>query len=94
MMLRLLSSLVLSLLMSSIIVIESQANDSAEVSAKMAQVGDAVHLEFSGLDQWAYDLKKVEHKSENIMEMLLPNLSAAAKKDLQNWKNEMIKKVE
>lgn len=66
----------------------------AEITAKMAEVGDAVHLEFSGLQEWNYDLKKIEKDNQNVIEMSVPPMSETTLRDLRAWTNSLVKRVE
>lgn len=57
-------------------------------------LGDTAHLEFSGRDQWTYDLKKKTEKNRTWVEIQVPRLSAKAVARLRKIQGGPIKATE
>ncbi|MGE0761648.1 MAG: tetratricopeptide repeat protein [Bdellovibrionales bacterium] len=62
----------------------------ASVKGEMSRVGDATHLEFSGLSQWSYDLKKVE---ANKFTLQMPAMDNATIAQLATWSDSLVSQV-
>ncbi len=63
------------------------------VSAQISNMGDTTHLEFSGLSQWVYDIKKTEDKNISNVELTVPALSEAAINELQSFRSSDVKEI-
>lgn len=63
------------------------------VQAQLSQVGDAIHIEFSGLNQWDYDITKNEKKNWTQIEIEIPRLSEPTVMALKKWKTPTVETV-
>ena len=72
----------------------SQALAEASVSVEISQIGDASHLEFSGLNEWKYDIKKdTEAKAERVIARV-PELRLDAITRLKTYNDALIASVD
>lgn len=70
----------------------AQAQSSGRsISADISRIGDATHLEFRGLAQWNYDLKKLSDKQ---YELKLPSLDDKSIALLNTWTDQLVSRVE
>lgn len=60
------------------------------VSGEITRIGDATHLEFQGLDQWNYDLKRIDNRT---IEMTLPAFDDKTRVNLQTWQGHLVEKT-
>jgi hypothetical protein len=61
--------------------------DAATVSGSIGRVGDATHLEFSGLSEWKYSL---DPKSNTVVELLVPPFDEKTQVQLQTWTDRFV----
>lgn len=62
----------------------------AQVSGALSAQGDTVHLEFTGQQNWDYDLKRLERKGKTVVEMTVPAMDEATVKNLSSFKSDMV----
>ncbi|RME18388.1 MAG: hypothetical protein D6797_00545, partial [Bdellovibrio sp.] len=60
------------------------------VKGNLSIIGDATHLEFQGLKDWDYQLKRI---SENKVELIIPPLDKKTEEKLLSWKSDHIQSV-
>lgn len=65
----------------------------ASVNGAISFQGDTVHLEFSGQQNWDYDVKRSEVKGKTVVEMMVPALDESTVQALSNFKSEMVTQV-
>jgi tetratricopeptide (TPR) repeat protein len=65
----------------------------ASVNAQVSNMGDTTHVEFSGLSQWDYDVKKTVLKNQTLVEMTVPGLSEKAINELQAFRSSDVKEI-
>src|SRR5690606_25233877 len=82
------SCLVLSLITSTFTWTESLY---AQVSGLISRVGDATHLEFKGLTQWNYELKK---NADGTLSLIAPAFDEKLELALKTWSDQLVSKVE
>lgn len=63
------------------------------ISALISDQGDTVHLELSGVQNWDYDLRRVEKSGKDAFELTVGRFDEASVKILEKFKNEMITSV-
>jgi tetratricopeptide (TPR) repeat protein len=63
------------------------------VDAQISNMGDTTHVEFSGLSQWDYDIQKKVAKSQTIVDLIVPPLSAAAMEQLSSFRSADVKNI-
>lgn len=63
----------------------------AQINGNITKVGDATHIEFTGVKNWDYELTKL---SETQVRLLVPKISTNTIKKLKNWKENLIKSFE
>jgi tetratricopeptide (TPR) repeat protein len=68
----------------------SQSALAAGVSAEISQVGDTVHLEFKGQNQWDYNIEKTSEKNSTTFELEVPALSEASLAALKKINNPFV----
>lgn len=66
---------------------------SGAISGAINFQGDTVHLEFSGQQNWDYDVKRSENKGKTVVEMTVPALDDNTAQALSNFKSEMVTQV-
>lgn len=59
--------------------------------AEIARVGDTTHLEFSGLSQWSYEMKRL---APNKFRLQVPALDSATVAQLNTWSDVLISQVQ
>jgi tetratricopeptide (TPR) repeat protein len=64
------------------------------VQAQINQQGDTVHLEFEGLPQWDYDIKKSEIKGKTFVQITLPQLNEKSLRLVQSFSNAMVRSIQ
>ena len=65
----------------------------AQVSTSIADQGDTTHLEFSGLNEWKYDLNKVTKNGKSFVEMTIDPLDVNSVKNLTKFSSPLVKSV-
>jgi tetratricopeptide (TPR) repeat protein len=65
----------------------------AGVNAQVSNMGDTTHVEFSGLSQWDYDVKRSELKGQTLVEMTVPSLSEKAIHNLEAFRSSDVKEI-
>ncbi|MGZ3785673.1 MAG: tetratricopeptide repeat protein [Bdellovibrio sp.] len=73
--------------------VSEMARASGEISGIINFQGDTVHLEFTGQQNWDYDLKRPEIKNQAVVEMTVPPIDDASIKLLTSFKSEFVKSV-
>lgn len=63
------------------------------ISGVLSLQGDTVHLEFTGQQNWDYDLKRLDRNGQTFIELLVPAMEDETVKSLINFKNEMVPSV-
>lgn len=64
----------------------------AEVGLEISRIGDASHVEFSGQQNWKYNLSKVPGQADRLT-LLIPQLSREALAKLKGYSDSLIKSV-
>lgn len=65
----------------------------ASVDAQISSQGDTTHLEFSGLNQWDYDIQKKEQKDKTIVELSVPAFSENGVQALEAFRSSEIQSI-
>lgn len=63
------------------------------ISAEISSMGDTVHLEMLGRQNWDYDLKKVERKGRQFVDLLIEPVDEKSLANILNFKSEFVKSV-
>ena len=71
----------------------SQSAQAAGVTAEFSQVGESLHLEFKGLNQWDYNIDKKLDKTSTTFEIEIPHLSEPGVMALKQWKNPLVESM-
>jgi len=70
----------------------------AGVTAEISQVGDSLHLEFKGLNQWEYNIEKLTDgkadKAFTTFEIEIPHLSEPGLMALKKWQNPLVQSLD
>jgi len=69
------------------------ASLAAGVTAQLSQVGENIHLEFKGQNQWDYNLEKKEEKNSTFVQIEVPRLNEASIMALKSFKSPQIDSV-
>lgn len=64
------------------------------VSSRLQFTGDTVQLEFSGQEQWSYNIGRKSEGSRNFIEVTIPQLDESSLKQVQSFKNGFVKSVQ
>ena len=64
--------------------------EAASVSGSISRVGDATHLEFTGLKEWKY---RLEQTSKTSVEIYLPPFDEKTLVELQTWTDRFIDQI-
>ncbi|NQZ02211.1 MAG: tetratricopeptide repeat protein [Bdellovibrionales bacterium] len=67
------------------------SSNAANVSGTIGRVGDATHLEFSGLADWKY---RLDPKSNTVVELYVPPFDEKTLVELQTWTDRFIAGIE
>ncbi len=78
-------------LMLVLIVTFSTFAQAAEIKGTIGRIGDTTHVEFRGLSQWSYEMKKVAPK---VYELQLPSIDKATIAALATWSDPMVTSVD
>lgn len=65
----------------------------AQINGSMSFQGDTVHLEFTGQQNWDYELKRLDRKGQTIVEMTVPAMDDATFKSLTSFKSDFVTNV-
>lgn len=82
------------LLSISLVLVAHLALAEGSVSSAISKMGDTVHVEFQGLNQWDYQIQRSKDKQSEFIEVSIPGLDEKSKKELLQWKNDQISAVE
>ncbi len=63
------------------------------VSALISDQGDTVHLELSGMQNWDYDLRRVDKSGNAVFELTVDKFDEGSLQKLEKFKSDMIKSV-
>lgn len=63
------------------------------VQSQISNMGDTTHVEFSGLNQWDYDVQKKAVKGQTQVELTVPALSDAAIEQLTSFRSVDVKNI-
>lgn len=63
----------------------------AQINGNITKVGDATHIEFTGVKNWDYELTKL---SDDQVRLLVPKVSSSTVNKLKNWKENLIESFE
>lgn len=66
----------------------------AQTSLQLSQIGDTLHLEFSGQANWDYEVNKGKEKGAFYYEIDAPQLSDTQLVKLKNFKNNFVTKMD
>jgi tetratricopeptide (TPR) repeat protein len=66
------------------------ATQAAGVSGAIQFQGDTVHLELSGLQNWDYDVKRVDNKGKPVVQMSVPALDDSTIQKLNAFKSDYV----
>lgn len=69
------------------------SNAETKVNGVINFQGDTVHLELSGLQNWDYDVKRLEDKGKTVVQMTVPALSDATVQSLASFKSDFVTQV-
>ncbi|MEO0336316.1 MAG: hypothetical protein AAF202_07970, partial [Pseudomonadota bacterium] len=69
----------------------SQPSAAASVSGTIGRVGDATHLEFSGLKDWKY---RLDPTSNTVVELFVPPFDEKTLVELQTWTDRFVDRIE
>ena len=61
------------------------------VDGSVSRIGDATHLEFSGLEQWNYNLKKT---GDQEFTLVVPEFNKKTETELRTWTGQFIDGIE
>ena len=64
------------------------------VNASIGRIGDATHLELTGLNNWKYEIKKKNESNKQILVLESKPLNTKSNLLLKTYKDELIEKVE
>lgn len=65
----------------------------ATVQVASSHQGDATHLEFTGENQWDYDVKKIEDKQKQLVQITVPALDQASLSKIKTYSSPLLKVV-
>ncbi len=65
----------------------------AKVKGQFAIQGEALHLEFSGREDWDYELKRVTLGKDTAFEVTIPELDSQSRASLAQFTNPLVKSV-
>ncbi len=65
----------------------------AVVQVSASHQGDASHFEFTGENQWDYDVKKIEDKQKQLVQITVPSLDQASLNKIKNYSSPLLKVV-
>lgn len=63
----------------------------AQINGSITKVGDATHVEFTGVKNWDYELVKISDKK---LRLLVPQISNSTAVNLKKWNEDLIDKIE
>lgn len=67
--------------------------ESAGITARASSVGDTVHIEFAGQNQWKYDVTRSEAKGQTLIKIQVPKMNEGSLLQLKNYKLPPVKEV-
>lgn len=59
----------------------------AQIDGSITKVGEATHVEFTGVNNWEYELKKINNKK---IHLLIPKLSEKSINEFKKWNNDIV----
>ncbi len=68
-------------------------NAFAVVQVSSSHQGDATHLEFTGENQWDYDVKKIEDKQKQLVQITIPALDQNSLNKIKSYSSPLLKVV-
>lgn len=77
-----------------VILLINYADCWAQVEAKLIRLGSTTHLELKGKDQWNYEINKTQEGKKTVFSMRVPELSAAANREIAAFKMEGLEKIQ
>lgn len=67
--------------------------NAAGINGALSLQGDTVHLEFTGQQNWDYDMKRLDRNGQTVVELVVPALAEETVKNLSSFKSEMVTAV-
>jgi tetratricopeptide (TPR) repeat protein len=75
--------------------LSSPAHSQTKVQSLISQQGETIHIEFSGLNEWDYQLKKSDlGKNQFKYELLVPAVADSDISEIRAFKHPLIEKIE